>query len=496
MRYRILSALLGLVLCGSGVAIAQSGFSDTFDGAPTAPQPYTAPVPGLAAWDVVVHSRDVNTWAQLEPMDAHHGPACEGPPATHHLTGSYGDAVFQCANHFMTSLNAAGYGAIYVTPPVVADWADTPAVIQWDMSTQRASGRDWVDVWVSPFDTNLILPLEDWLPDLQGPPKRAIHIRMDNTGPNSMFRTVVYPDNFVGAEVSTQNYIGYESVLTPSPARRDTFQLTISRTHLKFGMPAYNLWWMDGDIADLGWTGGIVQFGHHSYNPYKDCTPGPTCGPNTWHWDAVSVTPSLPFTITKAPQEYVSNLTPSNLVTFPSPSQAGDHLRFAGAGDQYQVSFDGGTTWQMAPVQPQMRNDFVKFQSYWMPVPVGTQQVRVRAQGGWWGQDWLARDFTLWGQVQAPPNQRTPTPTRVPATPTRTATPLPTNAPTQTPPPSSTPAPTPTDLPTPTTLPSVTPTSGTAPTATPTSPPRCGRIDTINGGQVYTPLPDSACFQQ
>ena len=30
---------------------------------------------------------------------------------------------------------------------------------------------------------------------------------------------------------------GYESILTPVSTRRDTFELRISRTHLKFGMP-------------------------------------------------------------------------------------------------------------------------------------------------------------------------------------------------------------------------------------------------------------------
>ena len=39
--------------------------------------------------------------------------------------------------------------------------------------------RDWIDLWVTPFNENLQLPLEDWLPDLQGPPKDSVHIRMD-----------------------------------------------------------------------------------------------------------------------------------------------------------------------------------------------------------------------------------------------------------------------------------------------------------------------------
>lgn len=36
-------------------------------------------------------------------------------------------------------------------------------------------------------------------------------------------------------------------------------------------MPAYNFWWIDATIPNLGWDMGVVQFGHHSYNPTKDC---------------------------------------------------------------------------------------------------------------------------------------------------------------------------------------------------------------------------------
>ena len=479
MRYRLLGALLGLVLGGSGVALAQSGYLNTFDGAPTAPAPYPTVAP-LSAWDVTVHSRDSQTWQQLEAMTADHGTNCAGPPATHALTGAYADAVFQCSNHIMTALKAEGYGVIYLTPPVVADWADQPAVIQWDMSTARTSLRDWVDLWVTPFDTHLQLPLDDTWPDLTGPPREGVHLLMSNAGQQSIFRGG-FTHNFVVDGPASNWWTGYESFLVPSAARRDTFQLTLSRTHMKFGMPAYNFYWVDADIPDLGWDSGVVQFGHHSYNPQKDCDPSSPCLPNTWHWDNVSITPSDPFTITRAQQPYVSDQTAA-AVTFPAPATAGSHLRFVGVGDQYQASFDGGVTWQAVPLQPQEFLKPDKAQNYWLAVPTGTQAVHLRAQGGWWGS-WMARDISLWGQVTVPPSQRTPTPTS--AAPTRTPTP----------PPPVTPGPTATDLPTPTSLPSPTPTSVTAPTATPSPGPRCGRVDEINGGLVWTPLPAAQCFQ-
>ncbi len=483
MRYRVLAVLLGLALCGSGVAVAQSGFTEAFTGAPAAPAPYPTVAP-LSAWDVTVHSRDGNTWQQLEPMTADHGTNCAGPPATHALTGAYADAVFQCSNHIMTAIKAGGYGVIYLTPPVVADWSAQPAVIQWDMSTARTSSRDWADLWVSPYDEHLQLPLEDWLPDLNGAPHHAIHIKMDSGGNGTIFQAL-RSDNFSEGIVPNGIWwVDYESFLTggPSASRRDTFQLTLSRTHIKFGMPAYNFYWVDTDIPDLGWTNGVVQLGHHSYNPAKDCPVGQTCGPTTWHWDNVSVTPASPFTITRADQPYVDT---SSTVTFPVPAEAGSHLRFAGVGTTFEYSLNGGATWQPMGMQQAENNNPDKARNWWQAVPAGTQQVQLRGTGGWWG-GWYARDISLWGQIGIP---RTPTPTPLAvATPTRTATPTTL--------PSVTPGPTATDLPTPTTLPSVTPTSVTAPTATPTSPPRCGRIDTINGGQVYTPLPDGQCFQQ
>lgn len=488
MRARILSALLGLVLCGSGVAIAQSGFIDTFDGAPAAPAPYPTVAP-LSAWDVTVHSRDGQTWQQLEPMTADHGATCAGPPATHALTGVYADSVFQCANHIMTAIKAGGYGVIYMTPPVVADWADTPAVIQWDMSTLRTSARDWVDLWVTPYDEHLQLPLDNWLPDLNGAPRHAMRIKMDNGGNGSIFQVLPVTD-FVTALLPGNWWTSYESFLTggASASRRDTFQLTLSRTHVRFGMPAYNFWWVDTDITDLGWTSGVVQFGHHSYNPQKDCadTPQFVCLPDTWHWDNVSVTPSAPFTITRATQPYVDPST-SSTVTFPVPAEAGSHLRFAGVGQTFDYSLDSGATWLPMGLQPAERDNPDKARNWWQAIPAGTQAVDVRGTGGWWGS-WIARDISLWSQVAVPPSQRTPTPNiPVPNTPTRTRTP--------TPPPSVTPGPTATDLPTPTSLPTLTPTSVTVPTVTPTSPPRCGRWDVINGGAVFMPYPDVQCMQ-
>jgi hypothetical protein len=163
------------------------------------------------------------------------------------------------------------------------------------MSTLRTSSRDWVEVLVVPWGDDL-----QTMNDGQSPsPRNGIRLEMRNSVGNTDFNIFVLRD---GAAEQLADPFGpvYDKVLTPSAERRDTFELRLSRTHLKFGLPAYNLWFADKDIAALGWTQGLVHLGHYSYNPEKDenpkCGPG-GCGPNTWHWDNVSLNPAAPFTI-------------------------------------------------------------------------------------------------------------------------------------------------------------------------------------------------------
>jgi hypothetical protein len=368
-------------------SLPPDAFQESFDGQPTSPQPWNPP-----NWDVTVHSRDVDTWNQLETMDATHGADCGAPPATHKMS-TYEGAVFQCRDHMMTAINASGYGAVYLTPNQLADFSQGDAVIRWDMSTLRTSGRDWVDVWISPFDEQLQLPLELEV-DLSGPPRNAIQIRMDLS--RNAFTASIYRDFNevpVEGEFSLQ---AYDSFLTPDAKRRDTFEVRISRTHLSVGMPGYNFKWIDSEIQDLGWSQGVVQFGHHSYNPSKDCSA--PCGPNTWHWDNVQIAPARPFTMIKADRRFV-DADVSSTINLARQTPENAHLRFAGIGPGLEVSFDAGKTWQPAQIQAQ-DTEFLKdehFRSYWMPVPSGTERVQFRGQD-WWGGSWYIRDISVWAQ--------------------------------------------------------------------------------------------------
>lgn len=362
--------------------VAKTFFLETFDGEPEQPESWNSP-----SWDVTVHSRNVDTWLELNPMNI---TGCESPATTHMIT-AYEDAVTQCGNHMMTAINADDYGAIYLTPDYMVDFSEGEAVIRFDLSTARESGRDWIDLWITPYDNHLQLPLTDWLPDLNGEPRKSVHIMM-NLGDNSTFKAEVI-NEFEVEELPTTDdgWLGYEYILDPSATRRDTFELRISETHIKFGMPEHNFSWIDTDISELGWDKGVVQFGHHSYDPSQYCED---CGANTWHWDNVSIEPAVPFTIISANERYIDADTEAN-VTFDKPAPQNAHLRFAGIGNNIEVSFDGGQTWEDAQLQEQEQYADEHFRSYWTPVPAGTTEVHVRGQA-WWGAGWHVRDVSIW----------------------------------------------------------------------------------------------------
>ncbi len=369
-------------------------FTDTFDGSPPAPTPWCPP-----DWDIAVTSRDAETWDTLEPMDIQHGVDCAAPPATHH-SDSYEGAVHQCKDHVMTAIMAGGYGAIYLTPNVIADFSHGQATVKFDVSTARTSERDWIDIWITPFEDNLQLPLEDFLPDLQGPPRRAVQIRMDNDGDQTIFRANVFRD-FQGQDVPANGSVSYESLLTPSATVRTPFELDISRTHIRFGMPQKNFWWIDTDVPDLGFDAGVVQFGHHSYNPDKACDYDGTCGPNTWHWDNVSISPAKPFTMIHADKRFVAAESEPKSIEFTAPAPDNAYLRFSAIGS-VEVSYDGGRSWQPAKRQAEEMRHQEHFSSYWMPIPAGTHTVSFRfSNDDWYGGPFRAKDFAIWSL--APP---------------------------------------------------------------------------------------------
>ena len=379
-------------------SIVDGAFTATFDGTPEQPAAWKP-----TNWDVTVHSRDRETMDVLEPMSAHHGTACGGPPETHEMT-AYAQATFQCRDHMMTAISAAGYGVIYLTPDALVDFSDEEAVISFDISTARNSRRDWWDIWISPYDTSLQLPLDATLPDLSGPPEDAVLVGLgaDNDLSAQIFENfepVQFPE-YPEDRVPGKWGVAYDTFLTPDASRRDTVEIRISRNHLKVGMPQHDFWWIDTDIPELGWSQGVVQLGHHSYNPAKDCGSGNIpgadgeCSATTWHWDNLKIAPAVPFTIVQSDRREAKEGQAT--ITFSAPAPADAHLRFAGIGDQIEISADGGATWTVAEQQVHGKETADEsFGSYWLPIAPGTTQVQFRGTD-WWGGAWIARDITIW----------------------------------------------------------------------------------------------------
>jgi hypothetical protein len=280
-------------------------------------------------------------------------------------------------------------------------------VVRFDVATLRESGRDWIDLWLTPYADNLVTPLDDSLPDLQGEPRRGLHVRMTAERLRSAFEASVIR-NHVATRLPRATTDGYEAAfaargLRPSATRRDTFELHVSRTRVRFGMPRYNLWWVDAEIpGGLDWTRAVVQLGHHSFNPAGDGGRA-----TTWHWDNVGLAPAVPFTALRADRRFVDAATPNGEVVFPRGAPAGAHLRFSAIGAT-EVQFvrapgadddDDDETWTAARRQAQERLDTRRFASYWMPIPAGTTRVRfrpVRALRFLSGGLWMARDITVW----------------------------------------------------------------------------------------------------
>jgi hypothetical protein len=359
----------------------------SFTGATPAPVPFAEP-----GWDVQVHSRDRETWLAPQPMDAHHAADCGPHPGTHRIT-RYDQMVFRCRDHLMTAIRADGYGVIVLTPDRLLDWSGGEAVLRFDVSTFRSSSRDWIKVWISPFDEQLPVPAGEFVPDLNGPPANGVFVEM--TGNGNLCPRVVRA--FVVTPLACDDWRDLSERVPASATARATVEVRLSRTRMRVSMPQHAVVFADVALpSPLSFTQGAVQLAHYSYTPDKceGCQ-----GANTWHWDEVHLAPSVPFRIVRGDRRYVDGS--GGEVRFAAPAPAGARLRFVAVGVAPEVSVDGGTTWTPAVEQRVSRlNDPVR--QYFMPVPSGTQRVLLRAGTpiGWWPHRdvWMARDFSLWAR--------------------------------------------------------------------------------------------------
>jgi hypothetical protein len=432
------AAILVVAVPVSTAPLHSPTFLETFSGTPGSP----------AAWhptDWAVDANNSDAWNSSTPlsmdgMAAHHGTDCSAHPATHAVS-NLTDAVFKCNDHVMTSITG-GYAAAYLTPPALVDFSDGTAVVSFDMTTHRTVGRDWVDLWLTPFGSQFALPLNLWLPPYQGEPEYAVQVKMEGA---SRFEAYDFRpgSRSTAAQLPVADFDPYETWLTPSATTRETFELHISRTHIKFGMPDYNQWWVDTDFdSPLDFDTAVLQLGHHAYNPEKDCSSN--CE-NSWHWDNVSIDPYLPMTVVPAsPRTAWVKKDVQDTITFQAPAPAGSSLRFAAVGANFELSFNGGSTWSSVSHQPADRYAPEHFSSYlYSTVPTGATSVKVRATGHSYIGVWFASHFNLMapgaaGPTATPTDTPTPGPTLTPShTPTVTPTPTATRTPTPSPTPNT-----------------------------------------------------------
>jgi hypothetical protein len=369
------------VASGAGQGETGSGsFTYTFDGEPGAP----LKVYGLPDFDVQVHKRSMNEDLEsIDPMDAHHGPNCE-PPGHHgevaHQVDSWDETVYQCANHIMTAINGEDYALIYLTPDRMLDWSDGEATLSIDVSTLDLSSRDWWDIWLQPWDNNMAVPFNNGDVDLQGEPADGEYFTIhNNLSQNKAFKFESH------AEDSSKFWVEYEN---HDAMQRDTFVLTIRADTFDFCKPDEGICWFEDERHGLSISRAVVSFGHHSYTPFKDGGGGP----NTWHWDNLALSDSVPFTIIRANERHLRN---EGTITFDTPAPAGSYLRFSGLG---RVWIDGEEVPEIPGEDPHSGH----FGSFWHQIPEGTTQLRYQGEQDWrGGGDPAIKDISIFAMDES-----------------------------------------------------------------------------------------------
>jgi hypothetical protein len=267
--------------------------------------------------------------------------------------------------------------------------------ISFDLSTERMSTRDWWDIIITPWGENLALPssvLSQGV-DLQGPPRNAISIAIDNGQAAPVLKIIragVVQRYGSGESVAPFNY-----GVTPGTnqaAARQSFRFTVGNGRMRFERLASAaaralVFW---DIAATApFATGIVQFGHHSYDPTKDGAGVPA----TWHWDNLAIMnradKDTAFTIHRAAPR---QLTRAGTVTFPA-APFGAYLRFAALCRPIVNGVASKSQPATGPLNPSTAS------SYFVPIPAGSTSAMIDfAANDWYTPNYgcFARDFHVW----------------------------------------------------------------------------------------------------
>ena len=354
---------------------AEAGpYTYTFDGDPTAP----LSLYGMAEFDLQVHSRDAQDHpGTMTEVQAAHTDTCGAPGEQNqngHTVSTPEASIYQCKGHVMTAIRDDGYGVIYLTPNRMLDWTNGEAVVDVDISTFKSSYRDWWDITLSPFMDAQALPLLSDLSqgvDLQEPNLNSVVVTTDN-GEGSPNLKIVTNGRVEG--YGDDHHVPQDDGLVPDAMHRSTFKLTITASHVRFERIADDagpgVTFVDQEIPTLSWSQGVLQLGHHSYNPRKDGAGVE----DTWHWDNLYLSNGVLFTIIRSEERY---LTDSGTLTFDRPAPPNSYLRFSAIG---AVNIDG----QVAAPQTYAGHE-EHFSSYLVPIAAGTTSIQYEGAGGWFG---------------------------------------------------------------------------------------------------------------
>jgi hypothetical protein len=323
-------------------------------------------------WHIHQNVTDYQRWGTGDAVHAQHGADCGPPPATH-LANKWGEYVFICRNHLMTARAAPSYGATYLMPKAQANWSRRVAIVAWDVSTLSMSARDWIDLWITPFNELLAVPIDSGGPTAyQGHPRNAIHVRNSN---DARSWTVTVIRGFREVRSAT---LQLPERVAPSATDRSSFELRITRAGVRLGMPRFNRW--ATVRAAVPFTKGVVQWAQHSYNPTKDNSGVPA----TWHWDNFFVTPARRLVMTRvSPVRTIADNGDVRRLTFARPARAGARLAFGGV---CRIAINFGDGWRRLSKQPASRGNVTEESSasYLVHVPRGAQRARIRFSGDDW----------------------------------------------------------------------------------------------------------------
>lgn len=420
-------------------------FREVFNGAPTEP---VSVVNSLDRWYAQpTNNRLFANQYRPTPMQADHGSDCSPPPGSHRID-TYEQSIYLCKDHLMTAMNPGDEeaGVVTLQPNHLVDLSKQEAVVKVDVSTFSPSAGDWWEIWITPWEDQLVAPADHWL-NFAGPPRNALYFAVRELDGRKFWSSTVFSNfrSVLPGATCADCATGVEFWESPeitdlvprSNTRKDTYEIRLTKQHVKMlvrsiadgSMKVVDEFDIPGGFpADAG----IVQFIGASYNANQNgkfnCTPFVTCPRTpsaTWHWDNVEISPAVPYSLIAVEPFLVRGESPSKEIVFSEEAPRNARLLFTGlsAGNVFELSFDGGSTWQKSSlVQPHPPvgdevcgggvDCITQNLSYTINVPAGTKGAIVRASawctGGCIGGapiTWWATNFHVVSRLGVQPTK-------------------------------------------------------------------------------------------